>query len=97
MGTRILVTGGAGYIGSHTCKMLWESGFLPATLDNLNLGQESLVRWGPLVQEDARNSRAVSDTITAHQIQAVIHFAADAYVGESVIDPRATTTIMSAA
>jgi UDP-arabinose 4-epimerase len=53
----------------------------------LNLGQESRVRWGPLVREDVRNSRAVSDTITAHQIQAVIHFAADAYVGESVIDP----------
>jgi UDP-arabinose 4-epimerase len=57
------------------------------TLDNLNLGRESRVRWGPFVREDARNSRAVSDTITAHQIQAVIHFAADAYVGESVIDP----------
>jgi NAD dependent epimerase/dehydratase family len=87
MRTHILVTGGAGYIGSHTCKMLWESGFLPVTLDNLNLGRESRVRWGPFVREDARNSRAVSDTITAHQIQAVIHFAADAYVGESVIDP----------
>jgi UDP-arabinose 4-epimerase len=63
--------------------MLWESGFLPVTLDNLNLGQESRVRWGPLVREDARNPRAASDTITAHQIQAVIHFAAGAYDGGS--------------
>lgn len=87
MGRRILVTGGAGYIGSHTCKALAAEGFIPVTFDNLSLGDATRVRWGPLVEGDVRDADAVARAITAHDAQAVIHFAANAYVGESVADP----------
>lgn len=87
MGRRILVTGGAGYIGSHTCKALAAEGFEPVTFDNLALGDAARVRWGPLVEGDVRDADAVARAITAHDAEAVIHFAADAYVGESVTDP----------
>ncbi len=83
----ILVTGGAGYIGSHACKALRRAGHVPVTYDNLCLGNERYVRWGPLVRGDTRDSALVRRTIEEHDIAAVMHFAAFAYVGESVSDP----------
>ncbi|WP_375248802.1 UDP-glucose 4-epimerase GalE [Sphingomonas sp.] len=87
MAIKILVTGGAGYIGSHACKALAADGFTPVTFDNLALGKAERVRWGPLVEGDVRDAGAVSDALRTHGARAVMHFAADAYVGESVIDP----------
>ncbi|MGC9418533.1 MAG: UDP-glucose 4-epimerase GalE [Rhodovulum sp.] len=88
-GTRksVLVTGGAGYIGSHTCKRLAEAGYLPVAFDNLSTGHADAVRWGPLVRGDTRDPGAVADAIRAHAPVAVIHFAAAAYVGDSMRDP----------
>lgn len=83
----VLVTGGAGYIGSHTCKRLAEAGWLPVAYDNLSTGHADAVRWGPLVRGDTRDAAAVAEAIRAHAPVAVIHFAAAAYVGESVRDP----------
>ena len=87
-GSPVLVTGGAGYVGAHTCKALARSGFRPVVFDNLSTGHESFVRWGPLVKGDVRNAAAVAGAIRAHHAQAVLHFAACAYVGESVTDPQ---------
>jgi UDP-arabinose 4-epimerase len=83
----ILVTGGAGYIGSHTCKLLRQQGFEPVTVDNLSTGHASSVRWGPLVEADIRDTGALVAVMRLHRPAAVIHFAASAYVGESVMDP----------
>jgi UDP-arabinose 4-epimerase len=85
---RVLITGGAGYIGSHTSKALARAGFEPIAFDNLSEGHEWAVRWGPLVRADLSDSRAISEALAAHKIEAVIHFAANAYVGESVRAPR---------
>ena len=84
----ILVTGGAGYVGAHTCKALRRAGFTPVVFDNLSTGHRSFVRWGPFVPGDIRDTDAVRHTIGAYQIEAVLHFAASAYVGESVADPQ---------
>jgi UDP-glucose-4-epimerase GalE len=84
----ILVTGGAGYVGAHACKALHLAGFTPIVLDNLCTGHKHFVRWGPLIQCDIRDVDAVRDTLRAYQIEAVLHFAASAYVGESVADPQ---------
>lgn len=84
---RILVTGGAGFIGSHTCKALAESGFSPVAYDNLTTGHANAVRWGPLVVDDLRNRAAVLRALREERIEAVLHFAASAYVGESVHHP----------
>jgi UDP-arabinose 4-epimerase len=83
----VLVAGGAGYVGAHTCKSLARAGFLPVVLDNLSTGHREFVRWGPLVQADLRNTAAIADAIRQHRCLAVLHFAAFAYVGESVADP----------
>jgi UDP-arabinose 4-epimerase len=83
----VLVTGGAGYIGSHTCKALARDGFLPVTFDNLSRGHEWAVKWGPLVVGDIADREALRKAFKAHRPVAVIHFAAFAYVGESVTDP----------
>lgn len=88
MPDRILVTGGAGYIGSHTCKALSVAGFTPVAYDNLSLGHEEFVRWGPLEIGDTRNSEQVAAAIAEHQIKAVIHFAALSSVGESMVAPE---------
>ena len=87
MSSTILVTGGAGYIGSHTCKALASAGFVPVTFDNLSLGRSEAVKWGPLICGDTRDSVAVEDAIRSHNAQAVIHFAALSVVGESGGDP----------
>jgi UDP-glucose-4-epimerase GalE len=84
----VLVTGGAGYIGSHTCKALAKIGITPVAYDNLSFGQKGSVRWGPLVIGDLRDSATVRQTLRKYDIQAVFHFAAHAYVGESITNPR---------
>lgn len=84
----IIVTGGAGYIGSHTCKALHDAGYLPIAIDNLSLGHERFVKWGPLIRADLFDVDAVQRTMRAYNAAAVIHFAAYAYVGESVVDPE---------
>ncbi len=84
----VLVTGGAGYIGSHTCKLLARSGFLPVALDNLEFGHRWAVQWGPLVEGDLGDIRVIRQALTDYPVQAVVHFAAYAYVGESVQNPR---------
>jgi UDP-glucose-4-epimerase GalE len=83
----ILVTGGAGYVGAHTCKTLRRAGYRPVVFDNLSTGHRSFVRWGPLVQGDIRDHAAVLDAINYCKPKAVLHFAASACVGESVGDP----------
>ena len=86
--TAILVTGGAGYVGAHACKALAQAGYFPVTFDNLSTGHESFVRWGPLVRGDIRDKASVLKAIRDHTAKAVLHFAASAYVGESVTDPQ---------
>lgn len=83
----VLVTGGAGYVGAHCCKALSEAGYLPVVVDNLSTGHESFVKWGPLVRADIRDEEALAQAFAAHNVGAVLHFAASAYVGESVTDP----------
>jgi UDP-arabinose 4-epimerase len=83
----VLVTGGAGYIGSHTCKALAQAGYLPVTYDNLVHGHEWAVKWGPLVKADIGDSERVLETLRTYRIDSVIHFAAYAYVGESMRKP----------
>lgn len=84
----VLVTGGAGYIGAHSCKALSRAGYLPVVVDNLSTGHESFVRWGPLVRADIRDVGALARVFNDHDVGAVLHFAASAYVGESVVDPQ---------
>jgi UDP-arabinose 4-epimerase len=83
----VLVAGGAGYVGAHTCKSLARAGFLPVVLDNLSTGHRDFVRWGPLVQADLHDTSTITDTIRRHDCVAVLHFAAFALVGESVTEP----------
>jgi UDP-glucose-4-epimerase GalE len=85
---RVLVTGGAGYIGSHTAKALARTGHEPIILDNFNTGHRWAVKWGTLAKGDLADQSFVLWTLREHDIQAVIHFAADALVGESVSNPR---------
>ena len=88
MTKKVLVTGGAGYIGSHTCKELAQAGYLPVVLDNLVYGHEWAAKWGPLERGDSGDTEFVLRVIDKHKPEAVIHFAAFAYVGESVSDPH---------
>ena len=83
----VLVTGGAGYIGSHTCKVLKESGFTPVTYDSLALGMQKSVKWGPLVVGDLLDKEKLDSVFLEYQPVAVIHFAALRNVGESIQDP----------
>jgi UDP-glucose-4-epimerase GalE len=84
----ILVTGGAGYIGSHTCKALARAGCQPVVVDNLSRGFRHAVKWGPLEVLDLRDGVGLRALFGRYPIAAVVHFAAFAYVGESVRDPR---------
>ncbi len=83
----VLVTGGAGYIGSHTAKALSLAGHTPITIDNLVYGHESAVKWGPFFRVDINDEMAVAKILRTEKIEAVIHFAAYAYVGESMREP----------
>lgn len=83
----IVVTGGAGYIGSHTCKALALAGERPVVVDNLSAGHRSAVRWGPLEVGDLADGDFVEAVLRRHRVDAVIHFAAHAYVGESMTAP----------
>ncbi len=84
---KVLVTGGAGYIGSHTVKELLRRGYDTVTLDNLSTGHAELVRGGEFVRADLRDIDALRQTFSKYPIDAVIHFAASCYVGESVEKP----------
>ena len=84
---KILVTGGAGYIGSHACKELSKRGYQPVVFDNLVYGHEEAVKWGPLYKGDLFDTELLKSVIKKEKIEAVLHFAAYAYVGESVKDP----------
>lgn len=83
----VIVTGGAGYIGSHTCKALARAGYLPVTYDSLCRGHAHAVNWGPLEQGDILDGERLRQVFRKHAPIAVIHFAALAYVGESVEQP----------
>jgi UDP-glucose-4-epimerase GalE len=84
----ILVTGGAGYVGSHACKALANAGYRPVVYDSLARGHAAAVKWGPLVQGELHDSARIAAAIREHQVAAVLHFAAFAYVGESVTQPE---------
>jgi UDP-arabinose 4-epimerase len=84
---KILVTGGAGYIGSHACKALSAAGYTPVTYDNFVYGHQWAVKWGPLEKGDILDRARLDEVITKYQPEAVMHFAAYAYVGETVENP----------
>jgi UDP-glucose 4-epimerase len=83
----VLVTGGAGYIGSYTCKALAAAGFLPVSYDNLVYGHRWAVKWGPLVEGDLANQELLEWTLREYRTEGVVHFAGYAYVGESIREP----------
>lgn len=85
---KILVTGGAGYIGSHACKALAAGGFEPITYDNLSRGNRWAVQWGPLEVGGIADEARLREVLEKYKPAAVIHFAAFAYVGESVENPN---------
>jgi UDP-glucose-4-epimerase GalE len=87
MPRNILVTGGAGYVGSHTCKTLHEYGFTPVTFDNLSTGHREFVKWGPLYEGDLLKQSDIEEVFDLYKIDCVMHFAAKAYVNESTLDP----------
>ena len=84
---KVLVTGGAGFIGSHACKALKAAGHEPVVLDNLRTGHKWAVRFGPFEYGDILDTAKVAEVLKAHRIEAVMHFAALAYVGESISHP----------
>lgn len=87
MNNRILVTGGAGYIGSHACKALQTAGYEPVVFDNLIYGHPWAVKWGPLIRGDLADPQQIEAALDEVKPAAVMHFAAYAYVGESVTNP----------
>jgi UDP-glucose-4-epimerase GalE len=103
--TTILVTGGAGYVGSHICKALARAGYGVVVYDNLSTGHRDLARWGLFVHGDILDYTSLTACMRAHHPVGIIHCAAYAYVGESVIDPGkyfrnnvdGTLTLLSAA
>jgi len=84
---KVLVTGGAGYIGSHTCKALALAGHEPVVYDNLSEGYRWSVKWGPFEEGDIADQQRLESVMRKHGIEAVVHFAANAYVGESMQNP----------
>ena len=83
----ILVTGGAGYVGSHTCLALHQAGYQPVVYDNLSRGYRWAVRFGPLEEGDILDTKRLIEVIARHKPTAVVHFAALTYVGESQSNP----------
>jgi UDP-glucose-4-epimerase GalE len=86
--SRVLVAGGAGYIGSHICKALAESGVMPVCYDTLEKGHDWAVRWGPLERGDIGDARRLDEVFARHRPRAVIHLAGYIEVGESVREPE---------
>jgi UDP-glucose-4-epimerase GalE len=84
---KIIVTGGAGYIGSHFCKAAFKAGYEIYIIDNLSTGFLSLVKWGKLYEVDVRNSTRINEIFKEVSPAYVVHFAASAYVSESCKDP----------
>ena len=84
----ILIVGGAGYIGSQTAKRVAQAGLKPVVFDNLVYGHKWAVKWGPLVVGDLADGALIKDVLEQYEVTAVVHFAAYAYVGESVVHPR---------
>jgi UDP-arabinose 4-epimerase len=84
----ILVTGGAGFIGSHICKALSRAGMIPVTYDNLSTGHADSVRWGPLIRAELADAATLRQTLAEFSPDCVIHCGANAYVGESDDMPR---------
>ena len=85
----VLVTGGAGFIGSHVAKALAQAGFVPVTVDNLSRGNRAAVRFGPFEEADIRDGERLAAVLARYRPVGVIHLAAFAYVRESVLDPLA--------
>ncbi len=86
-GSSILVIGGAGYIGSHTCKALAQAGLKPVVFDNLSTGHRSAVKWGPLIEGDLLDRQALARLMDEIRPAAVLHFAAVSHVEGSHGDP----------
>jgi UDP-glucose 4-epimerase len=84
---QILVCGGAGYIGSHMCKLLALGGYAPVVFDNFSTGHRWAVKWGPLVEGDLLDVPALEELFAGHSFDAVMHFAARSQVAESVLQP----------
>ncbi|MBM7853718.1 UDP-glucose 4-epimerase [Desulfohalotomaculum tongense] len=87
MTKKILVAGGAGYIGSHTCKVLAEAGYEPVVYDNLVYGHREFVKWGPFEEGDLLDRERLNEVFKKYCIDSVMHFAAFSCVGESVENP----------
>lgn len=87
MDSKVLVTGGAGYIGSHACKALAAAGYVPVTFDNMVTGWREAVQFGPLEEGDLRDRDRIEDVLRRHAPVAVMHFAALSNVGEASRDP----------
>jgi UDP-glucose-4-epimerase GalE len=85
---KILVTGGAGYIGSHMCKYLYRHGYEPVVLDNLSRGHRQAVKWGDFYQGNIDDRALLDKIFLSHDISAVMHFAGFINVGESVVNPN---------
>ena len=104
-GETILVVGGAGYIGSHTCLDLANKDFQPVVFDNFSNGHREFVKWGPAEEGDIRDRARLDEVLAKHKPAAILHFAALIEVGESVKDPVAfyennvigTLTLLAAA
>ena len=86
---KIVVTGGAGYIGSHTCKAIARRGWTPVVVDNLSTGHRDAIRWGALHEVDIRDTGRLTELMQATRPDAVLHFAGSAYVGVSMQNPLA--------
>ena len=84
---KVLVVGGAGFIGSHTAKLLAREGYGPVVYDNLSTGHRSAVRWGTFIEGNIADTARLTEVMEEHRPIGVIHFAASAYVGESVEKP----------
>lgn len=89
MSQNVIVTGGAGYIGSHTCAALSRKGFTPITVDNLSNGHAEFVKWGPFINADVRDGAMLNSVFDEYQPVGIIHFAALIEVGQSVKEPLA--------
>lgn len=83
----LLVVGGAGYIGSHFCKIAKQNGYNPVVYDNLSTGFKKLVKWGEFIEGDIKNTKLLSDVLIKYKPVAVVHFAAYSQVGESMKNP----------